>query len=285
MARRAWATEHVAPTMGRQPRGAERGAPGHTANARARPQRGTPVAGGKARPHIVAPDVVSCNGMTAISTHPSGDRDARDHRLVVPALPLALLESVRASDRPGEVLEDEDLTVSLPRRLGLTGVVDAQIRRYEAARQWTRSVPHSELISLYRLVLRRPDASRILFEAGRSLAGMRFERTPAAAATALRVLPRVAILGTVRRVCRRLLRSIGSDRRIDVRKPLIVRIDHAEIATLDGDGTACRVYTGLFEELTELYTGADATVEHTACMAKGAPACEWTLAPPPAKAS
>jgi predicted hydrocarbon binding protein len=221
--------------------------------------------------------------MTENSSTDNGVREQRDHRLVVPALPLALLESVRASDRPGEVLEDEDLTVSLPRRLGLTGVVDAQIRRYEAARQWTRSVPHSELISLYRLVLRRPDAGRIMFEAGRSFAGMRYERTPAAAAGALRVLPRVAILGTVRRVTRRLLRSIGADRRVEVRKPLVVRLNHPDVANLDEFGTACRMYTGLFEELTERYTGADATVEHTACMARGDATCEWTLAPPPGK--
>lgn len=223
--------------------------------------------------------------MTAQPESALSDRTPRDRRLVVPALPLALLESVRTSDRPGEVLEDEDLTVSLPRRLGLTGVVDTQIRRYEAARRWTRSVPHSELISLYRLVLRRPDASRILFDAGRALAAMRFERTPAAAASALRVLPRAAILGTVRRVTRRLLRSIGADRRVEVKKPLVVRLDHDDVARLDELGTACRMYTGLLEELTELYTGADATVEHTGCIALGAPACEWTLLPPPKKES
>jgi predicted hydrocarbon binding protein len=221
--------------------------------------------------------------MTAQPISTPSDPNPRDPRLVVPALPLALLESVRDSDRPGEVLEDEDLTVSLPRRLGLTGVVDAQIRRYESARRWTRSVPHSELVSLYRLVLRRPDASRILFDAGRALAGMRFERTPAAAATAMRVLPRALVLGTVRRVTRRLLRSIGADRKVEVRKPLVVRLEHADIARLDDAGTACRVYTGLIEELTELYTGSDATVDHTGCMARGDAACEWTLTPPPKK--
>ena len=50
-------------------------------------------------------------------------------------LPLAILESVRTHDRPAEVLEDEDLTISLPRRLGLTGVIETQIYRYQAAQK------------------------------------------------------------------------------------------------------------------------------------------------------
>jgi predicted hydrocarbon binding protein len=213
--------------------------------------------------------------------NPEPNNDAGDRRLVIPALPIALLEAVRASDRPGEVLEDEDLTVSLPRRLGLTGVVDTQIRRYEATKRWTRSVPHGDVVNLYRLVLRRPDAARILFEAGRALAAMRYERTPTAAGATLRVMPRGVVLGTVRRVTRRLLRAIGTESAVELRKPFTVRIPHGEIARLDEAGTACRLYTGLFEELTELYTGSDARVTHSSCMATGAPACEWTLSGKP----
>ena len=78
---------------------------------------------------------------------------------VVPVLPLALLEAVRAHDRPDEVLEDENLAVSLPRRLGLSDVVLTQIQRYEADVQSGRRVPLPELIDLLRLVLRRPDAA------------------------------------------------------------------------------------------------------------------------------
>src|SRR5690606_24631288 len=63
---------------------------------------------------------------------------------VTPALPLALLEAMRVHDRPREVLEDEDLTISLPRRLGLTGVIESQIHRYEEARRRKQAVPADE---------------------------------------------------------------------------------------------------------------------------------------------
>jgi predicted hydrocarbon binding protein len=92
------------------------------------------------------------------------------------------------------------------------------------------------------------------------------------------VLPRVAVLGTVRRVARRLLRSIGAGPGLEIRKPLVVRLPHEAVARLDDEGTACRLYAGILEELAERYTGRDATVRHSACMAEGAAVCEWVLA-------
>ncbi|MGH7447075.1 MAG: hypothetical protein ACRELT_05925, partial [Longimicrobiales bacterium] len=96
------------------------------------------------------------------------------------AFPLALLESVRSHDRPGEVLEDEDLTISLPRRLGLTGVIETQIFRYEAAQKAGRDVPLHEVMSLIRLVMRRPDSEPILRETGQRMARWYFRHAPIA---------------------------------------------------------------------------------------------------------
>ena len=44
---------------------------------------------------------------------------------VSPVLPLLLLETMRDRDRPEEVLEEEDITLSLPRRIGLSEGVRA----------------------------------------------------------------------------------------------------------------------------------------------------------------
>src|SRR5688500_20246318 len=85
---------------------------------------------------------------------------------VAPAFPLALLESVRSHDHPGEILEDEDITLSLPRRFGLTDVVITQILRYEAAQRARRQVRLDDVVSLMRLVMRRPDAEPILAATG-----------------------------------------------------------------------------------------------------------------------
>src|SRR5690606_9092655 len=68
--------------------------------------------------------------MTQVASRSTTERSAAP---VDPLLPLALLEAVRTRDKPREVLEDEDLAASLPRRLGLTSVVESQIRRYEEA--------------------------------------------------------------------------------------------------------------------------------------------------------
>ena len=77
---------------------------------------------------------------------------------VTALLPLSLLEAVRAQDRPDEVIEDEQFAISLPRRLGLTGVVDNQIRQYETASRSGRMVSMDEFTNLIKLVLKRPSA-------------------------------------------------------------------------------------------------------------------------------
>ena len=60
---------------------------------------------------------------------------------VAARLPLALLETVRAIDLPEEILENEDLPASLPRRFGLSDVVARRITAYEAAEKEGRRVP------------------------------------------------------------------------------------------------------------------------------------------------
>jgi predicted hydrocarbon binding protein len=198
-------------------------------------------------------------------------------RLIVPAVPLALLEAVRDSDRPGEVLEDEDLSVSMPRRLGLTGVFDTQIRRYQTARQWQRSVPLEDLLNLLRLVLRRPDAGSILLDAGRRIARSRYERVPEVAKLFTRYVPKAVVLSALRRIVRRSFRAATGSDSVDVSKPLVVRVPQSDVAGLDEIGTACRLFAGMFEELVHLYTRKPAQVTHSACMSLAHPACEWRL--------
>jgi predicted hydrocarbon binding protein len=196
-----------------------------------------------------------------------------------PMFPLQLLEAVRAHDRPGEILEDEDVSVSLPRRLGLTGVVDTQIRRYQVARPWRRSVSTAEIQNLVRLVLRRPDAHPILLETGRRLARAHFESAPTGA---LRILPRTARLLAARRAARGLIGSILGGAAVEVQKPLTVRTRATALATLDEDGSACAIVTGLLEELLTLWVGGGDAVAMTACASRGADSCEWSMVEAPA---
>jgi hypothetical protein len=198
---------------------------------------------------------------------------------VPPIFPLQLLEAVRAHDRPGEILEDEDLSVSLPRRLGLTGVIDTQIRRYQVARPWRRTVPLGEVLSLVRLVLRRPDSRPILIDTGRRLARARFE---GAATAPLRFLPQAARLLAARRAARRLLRTVTGDSKIVFRKPFSVRLALPAFATLDDDGTACAIISGILDEVLVLWAARQEGVTMVLCVSRGDDACEWSLQEPSA---
>jgi hypothetical protein len=199
---------------------------------------------------------------------------------VIAGLPLALLESVQAHDRPDEILEDEDLTLSLPRRLGLKGVVITQIKRYEEAHAAGRRVPVSDVVNLLHLVLRRPDAEAILTDAGKRVARFRFERLSRTRARMLSALPRALAFVPVRRAARGLMRGItaGGRPRVDG-KPLVVRDRESPLARMDA--RTCLLYAGALEEIVALYGGAPLPVEHSRCVARGDELCEWTARPEP----
>lgn len=197
---------------------------------------------------------------------------------IVPFLPLALLEALRAQDRPHEVLEDEDLTTSLPRRFGLTGVVASQIERYREAARKGRGVPVDDVVDLIRLVLRRPDAPQILREAGYLAARQYFERIPRTAASALGVLPRATAAAAARRGARKLLQRLHGAGHLEVvRKPWRIRLFDPVTARLDTPGTPCSFYTAALEECFFLYTRNRPQFTHSNCAALGDDCCEWSL--------
>lgn len=193
-------------------------------------------------------------------------------------LPLAILESVRDHDRPMEVLEDEDLTVSLPRRLGLTGVVESQIHRYRIARKRREMIPFDDVADLLRLVLRRPDSEPILREAGRDLA-RRFGRKSRYGLTSLaRLLPDALSRRVASKTVQRLLRRIGGGIPLRVsRSPFRVELEGTVTARADRYGIACVLYGAAIEETVHDATGRRPHVEHVACGAKGGERCVWMV--------
>ena len=196
---------------------------------------------------------------------------------LAPAVPLALLEAVRAHDRPGEYLEDEDLTVSLPRRFGLTGVVGTQIQRYEAAQKAGRAVSLNEVMGLIRLVLRRPDAEAILTDTGRRIARWHFRRRPGAWVALLHRAPNVFGMRSARRNADRALRAIHAGSTVEVLKPFTIRVRECAIARLPESPSGCALHTGLLEEIVLLCTGKARRVTHTRCIARGGETCVWEL--------
>lgn len=192
--------------------------------------------------------------------------------------PLAVLESVRQHDRPAEVLEDEDLARSLPRRLGLTGVVDSQIHRYRTAQKRRDRVSMDQVGDLLRLVLRRPDAEAILREAGHALARTHGFRADRRLGPAGRLVPGWLRQRLAERNVRRFLRRIGGGVPVQVeRAPFRVRMDRPVTARVDRWGVACVLYGAAIEQVVSHVMGRRPDVQHTACEAKGADHCIWTI--------
>jgi hypothetical protein len=196
---------------------------------------------------------------------------------VAPAFPLALLESVRSHDHPGEVLEAEDITLSLPRRFGLTDVVITQILRYEAAQRAGEQVRLDDVMGLIKLVLRRPDAEPILAETGKRLARWRFRRVPRFYVSLLHRAPHRLGTRAARRGAKQILRELRLGSRVEVAKPYAVHVaDPATAADADGR-PACALVTSLLAEQLLLFTGASHDVRHASCVSRGENRCVWTV--------
>ena len=207
----------------------------------------------------------------------AGEAAPRDAE-VAAFLPLALLESVRTHDRPEEVLEDENLTASLPRRLGLSDVIHTQIRRYQEARRKGKPIPARELVDLIRLVIRRPDTEEILDEAGRGVVTLYLEGMGDRRARVARFLPRPVGRAAFLRRARILARRIAAGAQPSVEKaPPRLSMRNSITAEVDPGGVACALYGSAFKALASRYLRTEARVEHTRCEARGDEVCEWTV--------
>ncbi|HEX6588097.1 MAG TPA: hypothetical protein VF039_03660 [Longimicrobiales bacterium] len=210
-------------------------------------------------------------------TDPQTDVSTRSGE-VAAMLPLALLESVRSHDRPEEVLEDENLTASLPRRLGLSDVIHSQIRRYEEARRKGRPVPARELEDLIRLVIRRPDAEEVLDEAGRGVVFRYLEGFGDRRARFARFLPRPVARRAFQRRLNLLARRIAAGAHANVATgPVRVTLARSITAEVDPGGVACSLYASTFRALGERYLKSELRVDHSRCETRGDEVCEWTV--------
>jgi predicted hydrocarbon binding protein len=192
-------------------------------------------------------------------------------------LPLAVLESVRNHDRPLEVLEDEDLTASLPRRLGLTGVVETQIYRYRLARKRRERIPYDDVLDLLHLVMRRPDCEPILREAGHDLARHHHRKILYRLSAVARILPETVQKWVARRSIQALMRRVGGSQFRVHRSPFQVNARAALTARADPEGVACVLYAAAIEEAYHQATGRRPGVDHTECQATGADRCVWVV--------
>jgi hypothetical protein len=183
---------------------------------------------------------------------------------------LRLLEVLRDMDLPVELLEDEDPSRTMPRRFGLSDVVERQIRTYrEDARKRAR-LTDDEVRGLFRFVIRRPDGENVFHRVGRLLADA--DRPP----RWVRMLPRTLQYRSARRRTRRTLKRLfGRPIGGFGRAPFVIEGRSLLFIESDPGGQACHLLSGFCEEMLELTMGGHARVKHTLCQGRGDDHCRW----------
>lgn len=198
-----------------------------------------------------------------------------------PRVALAFLEALRDSDTPAEVLGDEDLRRSFPRRLGLSDAVGAQIRRYEELHDHGSALPASEVADLLELVSRRADAGPVFDRAGEWLLRRHMEgrfRGPLAGVPLFRRVRLRLALGTARKVARE-VNPTAEAVRIEPRPAALVVEGSLPVAC--GAPEGCRILEGALRAALEAYgfRGEEGEgrpeVVHPLCEARGDGCCLW----------
>lgn len=188
---------------------------------------------------------------------------------------LVILETLRTHDLPEEILDDENLSVTLPRRLGLSDVIDRQIRHLAEEARRRRRLPDSQVLDLMQLVLRRPDARKVFRQVGRDLHGH------AGGAGVRRFLPRSIALRLARRRTARFLRvlfgrrvvtAVGSGFHLEAGPNLPGRSET--------DGAICGLVSGLAEASLARYFADPPEVVHETIRPGPRGACCWTVPEP-----
>lgn len=187
---------------------------------------------------------------------------------------LVLLEVIRLMDHPGEILEDENVAETMPRRLGLSDVVERQIHFYRGEVRRRGRMTDEQVRDLMRLVVRRPDAEEVFWKAGRRMAGEEDGGTSAIR----RIMPRPVQQVLARRQVRRGLRAIFG-RRIGGFAPGPFALEGRSLPFIQADpgGCACHFVSGYCQTVVERTLGPDYQVVHSQCEARRDPLCRWTI--------
>lgn len=194
---------------------------------------------------------------------------------VAPSVGLALLESLRAADTPaGEIPGEKDLPLALRRRLGLSSVVEDQIRRYAGLRERDGLAPE-EVVHLFELIGKRSDAREVLTDAGRRLAR---HRAGGGGGLRARALPRGLRQWLALRRTRRIAQGVSPNGQVAVRrKPPSLAIRGCLAARALEGGTGCALMGGLMQEVLESYGVSDLRPVHPRCEAADEDRCLWQL--------
>ncbi len=168
------------------------------------------------------------------------------------------------------MLEEENTSVTMPRRLGLSQVIVDRIDGYQEEVKRGRKITDTEFQDLVGLVNKRPDAVQIFLECGRRLAFNPF------------LLPNIlSKLLTVplakRRIYRCLIKLFG--RRIGgfAGPGLTLECRSHLFMEIDPEGNACSLVSGVCLESVRGLVASRVEVRHVSCESRGDAFCRWDV--------
>jgi hypothetical protein len=183
------------------------------------------------------------------------------------------LEVIRARDLPAEILAAEDPTQTMPRRLGLSEVVDLQIRRFSEQVRKRERITDEEARDLFHLVLRRPDCEEVFFQAGELLAGK-----DESLKGLKRLYPERVRYGLARRWVRKRIRKLlGRSVGGLAHGAFTLEARTHFFLDMDPGGDACHLLSGFAQTVLRRYLKREVTVSHSACKARRDELCRWTV--------
>lgn len=200
--------------------------------------------------------------------------NTRPRRRIRSIVALTLFEVIRHQDLPAEVLEDDDPSVTMPRKLGLSDVVEARIRHAREDVKRGRRISDDEFHDLVRLVIRRPDSEEVFRLIGERLSGGTGERPR----KRWRVLPSRLRYAVARRAVMRSLKSLFG-RRVGgfAAGPFTMEGRSLLFIQSDPGGDACALVSGFCGPVLLRTLGITTSVSHVACESRGDAVCRWEL--------
>jgi hypothetical protein len=202
-------------------------------------------------------------------------------------IPQSLLEAIRNLDTPLDDGLNELAGETVSKRLGLSTTVAQQIERYREQALKDGAVPADEVIQIFRLVGRRPDAALVYADAGRRAARYAARATKLTTRWLLRASPRPlrrkfgtrAALKIARRTLGielELSGPLGRDRSAAATPQLRLAESLATEAGYPGPG--CYFYSSVSAELLRVMSGFEGAMVHERCRARGDEYCFWRAA-------
>lgn len=211
----------------------------------------------------------------------------------LPALiPQSLLEAIRNLDTPLDDGLNELAGEMVAKRLGLSHTVALQIERYQESASRNQLVPENEVILIFRLVGRRPDASLVYADAGRRAARHTVRSAGFGMRAILRALPGALGRNYGRQAAARLSRTRLLIPLVISRDPGGVRGTGGGSETMTAEateslatragypGTGCAFYSAALAELLRVTSGFEGAMVHEHCRARGEAYCSWRSAEP-----